>query len=261
MGQSIRAVNRGGAPSEENFVPEYLRQSAAVPLPPNFLGVLGLPEDSNLKRFLTNIDLPFESTVNLLTPGTGNNMLEAAGDTVRKTALNVLGSANPLLKGPAELVTNRQFYSGRELSDLYSVLEQTLGSAGRPIEQIAMNLPGGSRAIGTYRQLTDDRLSPQEKWSKFFVNAFTGLKFQDVDMERTRRLAARNMLNQLLERTPGVRTYENITVPEEVLPTMPEEQRNMYLLYKIVQSEAARNARERKKAEEMGNPLMQMAFV
>lgn len=261
MGQSIRAVNRGGAPSEENFVPEYLRQSAAVPLPPNFLGVLGLPEDSNLKRFLTNIDLPFESTVNLLTPGTGNNMLEAAGDTVRKTALNVLGAANPLLKGPAELVTNRQFYSGRELSDLYSVLEQTLGSAGRPIEQIAMNLPGGSRAIGTYRQLTDDRLSPQEKWSKFLVNAFTGLKFQDVDMERTRKLAARNMLNQLLERTPGVRTYENITVPEDVLPTMPEEQRNMYLLYKIVQSEAARNARERKKAQEMANPFAPLGIA
>jgi hypothetical protein len=123
-----------------------------------------------------------------------------------------------------------------------------------------MNLPGGSRAIGTYRQLTDDRLSPQEKWSKFLVNAFTGLKFQDVDMERTRKLAARNMLNQLLERTPGVRTYENITVPEDVLPTMPEEQRNMYLLYKIIQSEAARNARERKKAEEMANPLAAMGM-
>jgi len=36
---------------------------------------------------------------------------------------------------------------------------------------------------------------------------------------------------------------------------MPEEQRNMYLLYKIIQAEAARKARERKKAEEAANPL------
>lgn len=261
MGQSIRAVNRGGEPSENNFIPEYLRQSAAVPLPPNFLGVLGLPEDSNLKRFVTNIDLPFESTVNLLTPGTGNNMLEATGDTIRKTALNILGQTNPLIKGPAEMVTNRQFYSGRELSDLYSVLEQTLGSAGRPLEQLAMNLPGGSRAVGVYRQLSDDRLSPAEKYSKFLVNTLLGVKFRDVDMERTRQLAARDTLNQLLESTPGVRTYENITVPEDKLPTLPEEQRNMYLLYKIIQAEAARQARERKKDEVLGNPLMQMALV
>ena len=112
-----------------------------------------------------------------------------------------------------------------------------------------MNLPGGSRLLGTIRQLGDDRLDASEKYSKFLVNALTGLKFQDVDMERTKRLAARDMLNELLDSTPGVRTYENITVPEDILRGMPEEQRKMYLLYKIIQSQAAKNARDRKKAE------------
>jgi hypothetical protein len=261
MGKSIRAINRAGAPSEENFTPEYLRQSAAIPMPEG--GLFGLEPGSNLKRFLTNIDLPFEGAINLITPGVGNNVLDKIGGTLTKSALNILGQTNPLIKGPLESVTNRQFYSGRQLSDLYSMLEQTLGAPGRPLEQLAVNLPGGSRLLGTIRQATDERLKddPAAKWTKFAVNALTGLKFQDVDMERTRRLAARDMLNELLSSTPGVRTYENITVPNEVLKTMPEEQRQMYLLYKIIQSEAAKRARERKKQQEIMDPLQMLGVV
>jgi hypothetical protein len=247
MGKTTRAISRGSAATEENFTPEYLRQSASIPLPEG-LALFGLKPGSDLKRYLTNIDLPFESVINLVTPGVGNNTLDTTGSTLRKTALNLLGQTNPLIKGPLELFTNRQFYSGRQLSDLYSVLEQTLGGPGRLAEQVLVNAPGGSRLIGTYRQLTDDRLSSQEKYSKFLVNALTGLKFQDVDQERTRRLAARDTLNQLLESTPGARTYENITVPEDVLRGMPKEQRDMYLLYKVIQAQAARRAREKKRA-------------
>jgi hypothetical protein len=247
MGQSIRAITRAGEPTEDTFVPEYLRQSASIPLASG-LPFIGLDPESKLRRFLTNIDLPYESVINLVTPGTGNTLTEKVGNTLQKTALNILGQTNPLIKGPLEMATNRQFFSGRQLSDLYSVFEQTLGSPGRTLEQIAVNAPGGSRLVGTYRQLMDDRLTPAEKWSKFAVNALTGLKFQDVDQERTRQLAARDTLNQLLETTPGVRTYENITVPEDVLRQMPEEQRRMYLLYRVIQAEAAKRARDRKKA-------------
>jgi hypothetical protein len=245
MGVTTRAVARASTPSEDNFTPEYLRQSASIPIPEG-LPLFGLKPGSNLRRYLTNIDLPFESVVNLLTPGVGNTMLETAGSGLRKTALNILGQTNPLIKGPLEQLTNRQFYSGRQLSDLYSVLEQTMGAPGRLAEQTLVNLPGGSRLIGTYRQLADDRLSAQEKYSKFLVKLLSGVGFHDVDVDRTRRLAARDMLNQLLETTPGVRTYENITVPEEILQTMPQQQRDLYLLYKIVQSEAAKRARENK---------------
>jgi hypothetical protein len=62
------------------------------------------------------------------------------------------------------------------------------------------------------------------------------------------------MLNELLQATPGVRTYENITVPDDVLQTMPEEQRRQYLLYKIVQAQAAKRARDQKKQDAL-DPL------
>lgn len=261
MGQSTRAIVRGSEPTEESFTPEYMRQSAAIPLPEG-LPLVGLDPGSNLKRYLTNIDLPFESVINLITPGIGNTTTEAVGNTLRKSALNLLGQTNPLIKGPLELLTNRQFYSGRQLSDLYSVLEQSLGAPGRLAEQVLVNAPGGSRLVGAYRQLTDDRLDPSERYSKFLFNALTGLKFQDVDQERTKRLAARDMLNQLLETTPGVRTYENITVPEEVLRAMPKQQQDMYLLYKIIQAEAAKRARDKKRAEETAlDPLQVLGAI
>lgn len=265
MGQSIRTISRGAQPSEDNFTPEYLRQSASVPLPAG-LPLFGLPADSKLKRYLTNIDLPYESAINLLTPGTGNTLLDKLGTGLRKTGLNILGQSNPLIKGPLELATNRQFYSGRQLSDLYSMLEQPLGGLGlgplgRFLEQVAVNSPGGSRILGTARQVMDDRLAPQEKWSKVLVNALTGLKFQDVDQERTKRLAARDMLNELLQATPGVRTYENITVPEDALATMPENQRRQYLLYKIIQSAASKRARDKKKAEAALDPLQVLGVI
>lgn len=245
QGQAVRAVNRGSEPSADNFVPEYLRQSAAIPLPES----LGGAPAEGLQRYLTNLDLPWESTFQMFTPGIGATATSRFMDAIAKTGSNVLGQSTPLLKAPIEAVTNRQLYSGRDMSDLYSVLENDIGPLGRPLEQAVVNfLPFGARGLGLYRQLTDDRLTSGEAAAKAAFNLLAGVKFTDVDADRSKRLAARQVLNQMLETTPGVRTYENVTVPDDVLRTMPEEQRRQYLLYKIIQSEAAKRARDKKKA-------------
>jgi hypothetical protein len=247
--QTVRAINRSSEPNEEFFTPEYLRQSAAIPLP-------GAAPAEGLQRFLTNIDLPYEGLVNLFSPGVGNSPTQVATSTIQKTGMNLLGQLNPLIKAPLEYILNRQLYTGRELSDLYSVLEQDLGPIGRPLEQAAVNfVPGGSKLNSIYRTLRDERLSPGDKAVKLAVNNLLGVKITDVDQERTRRLAARQMLNELLESTPGVRTYENITVPDDVLARMPENQQKQYLLYRIIQAEAAKRARDRKKQETALDPL------
>lgn len=249
MGQSVRAVTRGTQPTEDSFLPEYMRQSAAIPLPENLPFILGGSGKEGLRRYLTNIDLPWESTFQLFTPGVGATTSSALADTIKKTGSNILGMSNPLIKAPLEYVTNRQLYTGRDLTDLYSVLERDLGEVGRPLEQLAVNfLPFGSRGIGLYRQLTDQRLDPSDRYMKAAWNLLAGTKLTDIDQERSKQLAARQMLNDMLSTTPGVRTYENVTVPEDVLRAMPREQQQMYLLYKIIQSEAAKRAREKKKA-------------
>lgn len=258
----IRAITRGTQPSEDNFIPEYLRSSAAIPLPEGMPSIFGGTPKEGLQRYLTNIDLPFESTLNLFTPGSGTTLWSRISDTARKTGSNLLGQTNPLIKGPLEWITNRQLYSGRNLDDLYSVLERDLGEIGRPIEQAAVNfVPFGARGLGLYRQLTDERLPAGDRLGKAAWNLLAGAKLTDIDQERTKRLAAREMLNKLLQTTPGVKTYENITVPDDVLRAMAPEQQQMYLLYRVIQAEAAKRARDKKKAETALDPLELLGVV
>jgi len=252
QGQTMRAINRGSEQTEDSFLPEYLRQSASIQIP-------GAPTE-NLQRVLTNIDLPYESLVNLVSPGVGNTFPQRAYDTARRTGMNLLGQLNPVIKAPLEMILNRQLYTGRELSDLYSVLEQDLGPIGRPIEQLAVNfVPGGSKLNSIYRTLRDNRLSPTERALKLLINNTLGAKVTDYDREQSKQKAARATLNDLLSTTPGVRTYENLTVPEDVLRAMPREQQQQILLYRIIQSEAAKRAREKKKANL--DPLQMLGVV
>lgn len=249
QGQTIRAISRGSQPTEDFFLPEHLRQSAAIPLP-------GMSPNDALQRVATNLDLPYEGLVNLVTPGVGNTFTQRAYDSLRKTGMNLLGQLNPIIKAPLEMILNRQLYTGRELSDLYSVLEQDLGPIGRPLEQAFVNfVPGGSRINSIYRTARDSRLSAADRALKLLVNNTLGVKLTDIDQERTRQQAARATLNELLQSTPGVRTYENLTVPEDALRGMAPDQQRMYLLYKVLQTEASKRARERKKQQEMLDPM------
>lgn len=256
--QLIRAINLGSKPSADSFIPEDLRASAAIPLPEE----LGGRPAEGVQRVVNNLDLPFEGLVNLLSPGMGDTAFQKVGNTLQKTGQNLLGMTNPLIKTPLEMLLNRQFYSGRQLSDLYSALDKGgLGPWGRPFEQVLSAVPFGTKAMAIGRGVVDDRVSMQDKLLKQAINLFAGAKVTDIDVDRTKRQAARAVLTQLLDMQPGVKTYENISVPEDVLQSMPKNQQQMYLLYKILQSEAAKKAREKKKLEQSMNPLELLGVV
>jgi hypothetical protein len=89
--------------------------------------------------------------------------------------------------------------------------------------------------MSIYRTLADERIPLSDRLFKLGINLTAGAKLTDVDVERTRKQAARNVLTDILDMQPGVKTYENITVPEDVLRAMPRDQQQMYLLYKILQ--------------------------
>jgi hypothetical protein len=240
--QSIRSVAAGSRPSEENFTPEHLREAAAIPVP-------GGSED--LQRYLIFRALPYADLLNMVSFGGGATAAESVSDTVKKTSMNLLGQLSPVLKYPLESVLDRQFHSGRELSDAYSVLERDFGPLGRKAENIGYNLPFGSQAVGLYRTVTDDRLTPQQKAVKLLVNKVLGATVTDMDPEKMRQRAARQTLEELLSASPQVRSYESLSVPEKDLKSMPPDQQRLYLLYRVLQSEAARRARERKSAAEI----------
>ena len=250
QGQLTRAIARGSEPGEDSFLPEYMRKSAAIPLPP----ALGGTTKEGLQSYLTSIDLPWEGTYGFIPTGV------SASDAAQNLLMNIMGQTSPLLKYGIESTTNRQLYTGRELSDLYSTMEQSLGPTGRTLENLIANLPGGSTGLSLYRQAVDNRLTPVDKYAKMLFNLTAGVKRKDVDMEKVRRMAARDTLTKLLEETPGIKKYENLTIPDDVLRTLPRRQAQMYLLYKTIQSEAARRANERKKAAAL-DPMQLMDFV
>jgi len=245
QGQMIRAMSRSQTPGEDQFLPEHLRESGSVQLP----GQYG--KEGNLARVLTNIDTPFASVLNLLGTGDGATAYDKGTDAISKTAMNLAGMVHPLIKAPLELLMDRQLYSGREVSDLYSTLEDRLGMGqpGRHAEQLLANVPWMGQAMGLLRTGTDPRLSATERLSKAAMNKLTGLKFSDYDVENSRTKYARSAIEDVLRTTPGVRKYENLSVPEEALAQMSDSQRQQYLLYRIMQAEASRKSRERKRAE------------
>ena len=99
------------------------------------------------------------------------------------------------------------------------------------------------------RQLRDNRISTGEMAAKLAFNTLTGMKFQDVDQDKTIRLAARTTLNELLDAAPGVSTYENLFIKPEDLAQLSEPEQRQYLLYRVLQAEAAKRARLKKNQE------------
>lgn len=243
QGQVTRAIADFARPQEDTFIPEHLRNTASFAVP----GEYG--DEGQLRRFITNIDVPWADAVNLLSLGVGNTATERVLSSIQQTGLNLAGMTNPLIKTPLELLLNRQLYSGREMSDLYSWMEERGVPQGRILEQVGTALPGGTKANAIIRTLIDPRLSGGEKASKLAINNLLGVKVTDIDQDKTRNFAARQMMTDLLKSAPGVRSYENLSVPDDVLAAMPEEQRRMYLAYRILQSEAAKRARQRRAAE------------
>jgi hypothetical protein len=85
--------------------------------------------------------------------------------------------------------------------------------------------------------------------AKVGVNKTLGVKLSDFDVEKARNKYARSAIEDVLRTTPGVQKYETLNVPEEALAQMSESQRRQYALYRIMQAEASRKSRERKRAE------------
>lgn len=172
--------------SEPGFLPSYLGQGLALPL--------GAPQEGTT-RFLSHTGLPFEDF--------------AQGLGVQ----GLLGSLNPMLKAPAELATGRQFFTGRDLADLHTMTGGTLG------DQLLMNSPL-SRFATTGRTLADERKGMLSK----AVNLFTGSHLTDVDMQKARDIAVREMIDQATRGDRNVGRFERLYVrPENLANLSPEE--------------------------------------
>ncbi len=176
-GQLAMQTHNLRAADPDSFIPEYLGGGLAVPLG---------KENDGTQSFLTRLDTPSEAA------------FDPVGHGVQDTLQGLLGQTNPLIKGPLEYATGKQFFSGRDLADLYP----RTGSA--VADQILMNSPA-SRALTTAGQLFDPRKSILDK----ALNIGTGIKISDVDMDKQRDLAARELISEGLRGQEGVGRFES----------------------------------------------------
>jgi hypothetical protein len=204
--------------SQGGFVPDSVSEGMAIPI--------GGEQADGTSRFLTHFGLPIEDAFSFI--GTG-------ASPVQRTGEKLLGMANPLIKMPAELIANKQFYSGRHIDDLYS-------QTGNPIlDQVIMNSPA-SRFLTTGRQLIDPRKTLLDKAEGLLGPA----KIADVDTNKAREVSARDYIDKTLKAGDATKSFETLYVPPDKLATMSPEEMKMYQLYKYLEKQRMAQAKAAK---------------
>jgi hypothetical protein len=216
------------------FVPEHLRAGFAAPLGPErngnrtFLSSLGLPQEEAFREFKMFGRMP-----------------DLSG-----TAMAFGGNLNPLPKGILEQVFKKQFYSGRDLNDLYPT---KAGSALAHLfnddnpnwyTQALANTPF-TRFVSSYDRLTDQR---KPAWARA-LNLASGARVTDVDMGHQRYIQQRENLERMLRVQPNIDWYNAPFVAAGKQGNLtPEETQQMRAFYQLQQAGRDYMARRRQEA-------------
>jgi hypothetical protein len=204
-GMGVRAAADARAHAGD-FLPGYLGEGLAIPLG---------GESAGSQKFLTRTDLPFEDPFRYLPTGP---------QPIQETAMKLAGNLNPLIKAPLEMLAGKQFYSGRSLTDLYGGITGNI-----PAEQAIMNSPL-SRLYTTGRQIADERKSPVEK----LINLLTGARVSDVDVNKSRDITIRDLLQEYQAADPKFRSAVDYYVKPEDQPGLnPEEMGVLRLAHQL----------------------------
>jgi hypothetical protein len=217
---------------QKEYVPNYLAGGFAMPV--------GKPENGN-QRFISSLGLPQEEALK-------EAQLWNGAPDVGTTLQRYAGNLNPLIKGPLEYITGKQFYSGRNLADLRpSALGSALGHLSDEkysglFSQILSNTPA-TRFVTTLDKLADTKaLSPagrKELWATG-LNLLTGARVTDVDLAKQQYLEKRAALNALLANSPHVSHYQSHYIrPEHKGELTPLETMQMRALNEMTEQAQA----------------------
>lgn len=231
LAQTIRLENES---RDDQFIPPYMAPGLAIRLPESMSS--GNPDRT---RFLTSIDLPHESVFQLFRPS--NSVL----GTLEETGMGLASMAHPLLKGPAEVMTGKQFYSGRDLADLDSRIGRAIDPENPPrmsilADQFFMNMPLTSPLLTTVGTLAD----PDKGLVSKGVNLLSGVKISDVDVERSRDRVARDGIEEIMQGNPSVRQHTSMYVPRELLDTLSPDEQLLMSTYNAIKQRSRERAKQ-----------------
>lgn len=219
---------------DEGYVPESIRSSYGMPtnLATPFASMSGQPGAPGVTSWLNDIDLPGVDLLNLVKPTyKPSGGLDMSG-TLWNTTENVVGNlAHPYVKGAFEATTGIDSFTKRPIKEMQTaagqLAEDMLGIPqdsmwGQRIKQLKPAfdaLPFAPRALQISNRLLDDDKVPLlgDRAYQMGVNAFTGVKFQNVDDEQ-RRVDARKKIADMMMEDPLVRSFTQPFIPEAAKP-------------------------------------------
>lgn len=215
VGQSIRGA--GALRQNQGFMPDQISEGLAVPL--------GGQDEQGNRRYLTNLGLPFEDAFPI---AGGPNGLQRTGE-------KLLGQTNPIIKGPLEYFTGRQFHTGRDLNDLYS---RTL-TGNTAIDQLVSNSPLG-RPLNLASTVADYQ---RKGLSGIAANVLGPGRVTDVNVPRAEQSQARQYIEQALAGNPAIGNFSQMYVrPGQETALSPQDVMLMRL-YRALEQQSRQQSR------------------
>ena len=181
MARTIMTTTQAGQTDEQGVTPDYIRETASIPL-----GV----SDDGTRSYITGFGLPFEDPLQFAQAARGNvsGLLREVGSRM-----------NPIPKSLIETMTGRSLYQagpfgGREIEDLDPTIGRIAANVSdlitgekteraqpfiSPWTEYAISNAGPGRMLNTIRTATDPRKWDVIPW-KLLLNLGTGVRVADV---------------------------------------------------------------------------------
>lgn len=203
LAQTVRFATQGR--QDQGYLPEHIGETTAIPTP--FAGP---------GNFITGLGLPYESAFQPF------KVAPTLSKTLQRTGESLLASATPPASFAYSIMSGREPYFGRELSDLYPY------PFNNKLANLALAKTVG-RPLSEYRKLTDDR----KGWVPWAIGASTGIKLEDVSggLERQQQLESKRVLGNILSESPRIKSFTNYYAdPRQRGALTEDEERNLKLM-------------------------------
>lgn len=243
----------------DEYVPESIRSSYGMPISASLARPFGKQQEG-ATPWLTDIDLPGIDQINMFRLGFDEKGTPNAMRTGWNTAIDAVSKmAHPAIRGGLEAVTGQNLYTNRPYKEFTPVInelaqdalgispEGTIGQYIRRAAPFVDLLPFASRPLQIANRLMDADKIPdaRDRAYQMSINAFTGVKFQNVSDEQ-RRIDMRREIGEMLRDDPLVRAFTQPYIPEEAKPFADPNLLEMMALERTLGKEAneARALRE-----------------
>jgi hypothetical protein len=238
---------------DDEYVPESIRSSYGKPVEGLWSRPFGGLKEG-VTPWVTDIDLPGIDQINMIKPGFQSNGMPSLAATAGATGKDILGKlAHPIIKEAAQIATGENFFTKRPLKEMETVPQQVAedvlgvhpnsgwGQTIKNMDPLVNLVPFVPRLLQTTNRLIDDEKLPdfRDRAYQMGVNAFSGVKFQNVD-DQARRIDAKKKIGEMMQDDPLVRSFSQPFIPEEAQPFVDPELMQMMALERQLGKELTR---------------------